>query len=440
MYCKQCGKEIPEGARFCANCGIPVNKVSIKSTPERAASKHKTRFMLIIAACATVIFGIGIVLLLGRKKYDSIANQEDGQWLLSGYMVTAYDIYADEESVDYIVERWEYEYDSQDNMIKAVEYNEDGDTIVEYRYNSEGILVKETSYLYDLSSKSELEYDDKGNLTRAATYFLTGDLISISNYANDYEYDAQGNLSEAIFYLNDHFDHREKYQYDAEGKRLHYLEYRYSDAIAWRLTDYVYDDMGNCTENTYYNIEVFTMFDLSDDPDYFGSQTVYDSAGNITERYVYDHDGNPWSIYTCKYEYDASGNIIKEHMHEKDKYKEKDILREYGIVAALNTDMRWRTLPEETKGLFGWLTKWNEENEFGSSSGKTEMQYEYDESGKLIKATVVSISGDNYYVDGSVKTIEIKYLGKNIGKVTYRDEKGNKLYCEEYEYILVDTQ
>ena len=109
MYCKQCGKEIPEGARFCANCGIPVNKISVKSTPERAASKHKTRFMLIIATCATVIFGIGIVLLFGRKKYDGIADWEDGQWL--------------------------------------------------FRYNSEGILVKETSYLYDLGSKSELEYD-----------------------------------------------------------------------------------------------------------------------------------------------------------------------------------------------------------------------------------------------------------------------------------------
>lgn len=70
-----------------------------------------------------------------------------------------------------------------------------------------------------------------------------------------------------------------------------------------------------------------------------------------------------------------------------------------------------------------------------------EMQYEYNEFGKLIMATVASISGDHYYfMDGRVETMEIEYPGKKISKVTYLDGNGNKLYCEEYECILMDTQ
>ena len=43
-----------------------------------------------------------------------------------------------------------------------------------------------------------------------------------------------------------------------------------------------------------------------------------------------------------------------------------------------------------------------------------EMQYEYNEFGKLIMATVASISGDHYYfMDGRVETMEIEYPGKN---------------------------
>lgn len=68
MYCKNCGKEISEGARFCKNCGAPAVEPSKAREPERARresihrEKRKRRrkilllLAILLAVCACAFF------------------------------------------------------------------------------------------------------------------------------------------------------------------------------------------------------------------------------------------------------------------------------------------------------------------------------------------------------------------------------------------------
>lgn len=36
MFCEKCGKELPEGAKFCEGCGAPVGGAQAKETPKNS--------------------------------------------------------------------------------------------------------------------------------------------------------------------------------------------------------------------------------------------------------------------------------------------------------------------------------------------------------------------------------------------------------------------
>lgn len=69
MFCKKCGAEIIEGAKFCASCGCNINdekiprsmnedgKILLVAEPQK---KYAYFFML----CGFIVLGIGILLLL----------------------------------------------------------------------------------------------------------------------------------------------------------------------------------------------------------------------------------------------------------------------------------------------------------------------------------------------------------------------------------------
>lgn len=40
MYCPNCGKEVPEGAQFCGNCGAPISPVPPAVVPDSTRFAH----------------------------------------------------------------------------------------------------------------------------------------------------------------------------------------------------------------------------------------------------------------------------------------------------------------------------------------------------------------------------------------------------------------
>ena len=58
MYCKECGKEIPDDAKFCKHCGKPVSKNKAQNNVEKAEDK-RTNTIIIVATIIIVVAIIG---------------------------------------------------------------------------------------------------------------------------------------------------------------------------------------------------------------------------------------------------------------------------------------------------------------------------------------------------------------------------------------------
>lgn len=72
MYCKYCGKEISETAKFCDNCGKPIENTK----PAKTAKKKKPSTAL-YAVIMILIMGICITLFNSIKNSTIPENQEE---------------------------------------------------------------------------------------------------------------------------------------------------------------------------------------------------------------------------------------------------------------------------------------------------------------------------------------------------------------------------
>lgn len=66
MFCKYCGRDIPETSEFCPECGKKLKKESVKSTEERRPAGAAFVLMLLVLCCSTVV-DWGRVLLFGYR-------------------------------------------------------------------------------------------------------------------------------------------------------------------------------------------------------------------------------------------------------------------------------------------------------------------------------------------------------------------------------------
>ena len=69
MYCKHCGKKIPDNSKFCKNCGKDVSESpSVVTPPEKEKPQRKSNVHIfvgvIIAIVIIVVGGIGLDLTL----------------------------------------------------------------------------------------------------------------------------------------------------------------------------------------------------------------------------------------------------------------------------------------------------------------------------------------------------------------------------------------
>ena len=280
------------------------------------------------------------------------------------------------------MERWEYEYDADGNMIGETCYELEDDTVryrTEYRfekcgsayelcrigskydgegnivseavYNSEDINIKTTYYREDGTAYWAIEYDDAGHQTRLFGYDEQENIVSrreleydaAGNLTLEVEYDADGNIvvSEIYDCDSDTYAYIAHYwftgnEYDAAGNLIRKVHYDCEGKIE-DVTEYTYDVACNLIRSVHYDYES----DIADEWEY-----TYDADGNllqnihngsITKEYAYDSAGNMTKEITDpyrkwkKYEYDSENRIIKMTVQDEDRYEYRYEYRVIGV-------------------------------------------------------------------------------------------------------------
>lgn len=78
MYCKNCGKEISEGARFCPYCGKSVADETVVDKPIRHSGSSYSRGLCMILAC------LGFVAISGIHRFYVGKIGTGVLWFLTG--------------------------------------------------------------------------------------------------------------------------------------------------------------------------------------------------------------------------------------------------------------------------------------------------------------------------------------------------------------------
>lgn len=120
-YCKECGKRLPRGAKFCPNCGTRVS-VKVLRAPKRpkarpgAPQKIERAVISVIVVVAIAAVGVSGYLLLraeiGLTPHDPILIVGDNNFTPVNGVVAG----SGTENDPYIIERWVIDASSADGM------------------------------------------------------------------------------------------------------------------------------------------------------------------------------------------------------------------------------------------------------------------------------------------------------------------------------------
>ena len=214
--------------------------------------------------------------------------------------------------------KWDYEYDANDRLIKATqlktgyleipsssrsvselqkiieEIDAEEDSVSqwrEYEYDSSDNLIKLTSYSGDgsIMSWTEYEYDRSNNMIKETNYGKNG----TPDKTTEYEYDNSNNL------IKETQDFKSfEYQYDSSNRLIKKKEYgNYGDLVSY--VEYEYDNSNNVVKETTYH---------SDDRIAYWTEYQYDSSNNLVkELFYYIAD---IAEYTTYYSYDENSKLI----------------------------------------------------------------------------------------------------------------------------------
>lgn len=78
MYCRQCGKEIPAGAKFCTSCGAPQDSGTTINARKYEDCSPKSRGLALILAC------LGCLIIAGIHRFYVGKIGTGILWLLTG--------------------------------------------------------------------------------------------------------------------------------------------------------------------------------------------------------------------------------------------------------------------------------------------------------------------------------------------------------------------
>ncbi len=178
-------------------------------------------------------------------------------------------------------------YNSNENLVKKIEYaNEELYMTTDFYYEN-GYLIKEEIYLADgaLDYYTLYEYDENGNETKREWYLgdgtLDGATLSEYNdngdvikktytgtdgyfYIQEYEYDENGDLLKETYEDSDGYFYINEYEYDENGNVIKDT-HTYADGSGY-IIEYEYDEDGNCINETYTEFDKTEATDKPDGP------------------------------------------------------------------------------------------------------------------------------------------------------------------------------
>ena len=251
--------------------------------------------------------------IIGAHKLDddnccevcnsSIYVEEDGSSNVTTYDEMGgmkADIYYDENGNVYTEIIYETEYDENGNEVSCKTFEN-------------GILIHETSYetietaeLYAHYVTQSVDYTEEGktvtlyadtmlNPESVTEYDKSGNVITQTTY--EYTKDAEDNVLGSVSYIDGVISEEYKGFFDAEGCfRYNYNKYYENGELA-EVYNYEYDINSEglvLGEQEYYNGVLNYECRYAVDEDgwtYRISETYYDEAGNVSEEYSYDENG-----------------------------------------------------------------------------------------------------------------------------------------------------
>jgi hypothetical protein len=368
MYCKNCGNLVQDGDAFCRKCGNPItvereSKICPKcgnelqdeyvycnicgykikdiefnqNTPHNENAmeqKPKSKKNLVIAGCVSALT-IVILARIGKNYISKDIDINDDNVSSNDIIEVSTQIETSENDIVEVEKKlvkgteygihggisyeYDYEYDSQGNLIREIHYDVTNDQYggnLEYEYDSQGNLIKDINYYND--NHSVKEYDSMGNEIKFIVYNEDGSIAGEREYELEYVYDSKGNLAKC--YEVSSKDNKYliyEYEYDNLGNMIK-KEFANNGAL---LYEYEYDSYGNMTKEIDYKRD--GSGDVSSEDTY---EYEYDVNGNmikeISKHITYKSDGSTWGEheYKYEYEYDAQGNLIKVKRYDEIGY------------------------------------------------------------------------------------------------------------------------
>lgn len=467
MFCEKCGKEIKDGAKFCAHCGAAqtsktMPRVQAVSQPVKQAgadygAKSKK-------SKAPLLVGVGVVAIAAAGYFVGIPMLHHHQWKTN--MQAAAECLASEDysgALQALEAADEAEADRQEtalqfarayagsgNYDQAKEYLQKiSDDVVEnypqeinkskidsdyftnewnpkkMRENPEQLLLGKYSYYNraegeDSESISILSYSEPDKDTYCITrwsYYANGS----RDIAAQYTYDKDWKLIEA--YDSSSFRPLTKYYYDENGSLVEADCYN-GDNIEQKLE---YKD-GNCIQRTHY--VGYNDNGIFDDSISLVNKSEYDENGNQISNIFYDADENMDTEYdnTIRADYDEYGNCTAEtHIGYG---------RNFMWSYIYSYDENGNVLTEESylDGVYSgrWIYEYDE------AGNKKTATYE-DEEGRTPDKMTYNANGTIaewiHYYNGNMTSRHI-YTNKN-GYLAEEHYNSNNSYSDSYYYTTL---
>ena len=268
------------------------------------------------------------------------------------------------------------EFDANDNVIRTTYYKANGTVSYTYEYTFIGNDYQVMNTY--ISSYGETEYTPIRDIDGSYLLQFEHHTGEYSNYDTTRHYDLRGNTTDSTSYNFDgSLNSTSEYSYDAYGTMLSYISTNYSEDGSYRTYEYDgdYNTIGSQSYDASGNLQTWNEYE-------------YDSNGNQSKVICYNADGTV--SYDTVYTYDETGKMTQ---YVYTSYQEG------GGRYVTISDGDYNTLESMSYDANGNRTRYRYYKYDFNSFGEPDVQYCYDETGKLVSWTTYEYDANGNYVD-----------------------------------------